>query len=1435
MNGNSGSTRQIQPTHHVSGDPSTNSFWLERANLMRAFPPPLPHRGESLQGPGFSNWIIQNHALVGQNPAVGGNCQTFVTNLDKLFSAGVTTIVCLQYEMSISHDVSKALVKTTEAALAQQVSRSSGELQAVVNVQPYFDRAEVMVQTGRYPQFDKNYRFQVLHFPMMPNELGISSDSEVMEWIYELLSHIRAGELLFIHCSDGNGRTGIIAAILLGCIYDMSSAEALDAVQRSRDCRHGAKGISPELHDQKLQVHRILSNREFRRKAAAVQPQDTKLKILGSYDGASTAITRLRHQLSQKGVASFLILQRLLKAEELDESKRLLTKNVLSSGLADFGFYISGEEFNSLWEKLSTTKENQRYVDSRSLCNEIRKPLNNTRTDAVKAAFQLMDVDMDGFVDLSDIANIFDASGHPDVRSNRRSEQQVLAEFLDTFPGARSSLTTVSGSKGLRLASNVSFSRHVDYRSFCDYYTDLSTAIEDDNYFTMMLWNCWPVRGRKSHPDESLLRARILTQARAQVKYDEETTAESLINAIKALLVEQDPLLAPGYIAELERLDGDGDGHVTPFEFVRATRNCGIREDKYSEGALMRLFQKLLQEGKDHTASQTLSLEKVRDAIKRPLNESRRRCVIAAFEMLLSQTNGAGLSSYSSRNLIPLEVIMGEFQTSGHPDVVSQHKAEQFVRDIFVRSIKAPSIGNVINFPKFQLFHELISGCLSDDAYFCSLIWGVWGVGHSTRYKNALQNKYQHGRSPSRSQATSEPSHVEQANSNAENFSFENLATQQEHANDIESYAAGTRASTHYCSRGGYGVGPATLAGVSVSPNRSDLCWQHEHEKSHEAFLQGQEVTTLPGNHPSRPPMAPGKTVNSAEDSFSFDSLQRRLHEEYAGQPKDRTGVDDPFSPYRQIRRNTGFRGNQSNKYQGTPWNSSDHMSELLNSSKSISTIPPNADLESIFETLCTTLISHERGRGLVSLFAFDNFMRQKGEIMPEAQLKMCLQEFGVPLPPGVFQKIVNACAVTRGTQEVHIDTFLDRLCFNWSSNREQFVQQSWTKLQKAYVQTHTRGTTRREDLIVPADTKIPWDYLLSSLDPKHHPDVVHGTRSEEEIVEEFRQTFPNGLSGRSSNGLVSWEEFSWYCRRFSTLFEKDVDFTFVIWNLWHLQNVETEDWRNRNDSQTSSANKGLREQYRGRTRTPHTGENKAKGLKGWGVETIGWDTRLSGVGVPQQHQQHVRSRKDITPDQVVNRLRNSLSSHGEFGVLKLWTGFHSRDFGFSTNERRPMGLITRQELKTTTAEFSLGISDFELDKLHNQFGGPHDFEHNISQHLFQYINLMTAILGSVSSRRENLIQQAWNKISGGAPQCPISLICQKLSMKQYPQVLRGSLTEGAAREYVLHPLRALSGAADDSASVPFSLFRMIHLAISLNAADDASFQWLMWNMYLSK
>lgn len=94
-------------------------------------------------------------------------------------------------------------------------------------------------------------------------------------------------------------------------------------------------------------------------------------------------------------------------------------------------------------------------------------------------AYAALDRDGNGWVDIKDIKGVYNASRHPDVISGKKTEDQILQEFLETFETQHA------------MRNNGTPDYVVTKEEFIEYYNNISASIDDDNYFKLMIENAW--------------------------------------------------------------------------------------------------------------------------------------------------------------------------------------------------------------------------------------------------------------------------------------------------------------------------------------------------------------------------------------------------------------------------------------------------------------------------------------------------------------------------------------------------------------------------------------------------------------------------------------------------------------------------------------------------------------------------------------------------------------------------------------------------------------------------------------------------------------------------------------------------------------------------------------------------------------------------------
>lgn len=167
-----------------------------------------------------------------------------------------------------------------------------------------------------------------------------------------------------------------------------------------------------------------------------------------------------------------------------DDGSHTLSEQEFSKACRDFKTGISEENIPTLFTAFDTNRDGTLNIDEFLMA--IRGELNEKRLALVKQAFAKIDRDGSGFLDINDIKDSYNASKHPDVVQGKRTEEQVLIEFLETFEAHHN------------LREGTETDGRVDETEFVEYYKNISVSIDNDDYFSLMMNNSWNLRGDAS-------------------------------------------------------------------------------------------------------------------------------------------------------------------------------------------------------------------------------------------------------------------------------------------------------------------------------------------------------------------------------------------------------------------------------------------------------------------------------------------------------------------------------------------------------------------------------------------------------------------------------------------------------------------------------------------------------------------------------------------------------------------------------------------------------------------------------------------------------------------------------------------------------------------------------------------------------------------------
>ena len=160
-----------------------------------------------------------------------------------------------------------------------------------------------------------------------------------------------------------------------------------------------------------------------------------------------------------------------------DDNSHNLDKSEFSKAMKDFRVEIKPIEIDMLFKEFD--KDGSGAIDYDEFVRGVRGPMNGFRKALAMKAFKIMDKDKSGVIDLDDIKGVYNAKFHPDVKSGKRTEDDVLGEFLETFETHHS------------IRSGNEKDRSVTKDEWEEYYNNISASIDTDEYFELMMNSAW--------------------------------------------------------------------------------------------------------------------------------------------------------------------------------------------------------------------------------------------------------------------------------------------------------------------------------------------------------------------------------------------------------------------------------------------------------------------------------------------------------------------------------------------------------------------------------------------------------------------------------------------------------------------------------------------------------------------------------------------------------------------------------------------------------------------------------------------------------------------------------------------------------------------------------------------------------------------------------
>ena len=196
-------------------------------------------------------------------------------------------------------------------------------------------------------------------------------------------------------------------------------------------------------------------------------------------------LAHLRNILKERGYSGIMALRRTFMIIDENSSKKI-TFDEFQNVFKKYRFDLSDVEINNLFNYFD--KDASGYIDYEDFVDAVCNNLNKYRISVLKQAFDKLDKDGKGYVSVGQLRHEYNAKEHPLVRQGKRSEDEVLAEFLDLLE-YHFNLLIEKGDNDVDVNSIT-----IDFDDFCDFYKNISVSIDDDKYFEVMVLSEWGIK-----------------------------------------------------------------------------------------------------------------------------------------------------------------------------------------------------------------------------------------------------------------------------------------------------------------------------------------------------------------------------------------------------------------------------------------------------------------------------------------------------------------------------------------------------------------------------------------------------------------------------------------------------------------------------------------------------------------------------------------------------------------------------------------------------------------------------------------------------------------------------------------------------------------------------------------------------------------------------
>ena len=196
-------------------------------------------------------------------------------------------------------------------------------------------------------------------------------------------------------------------------------------------------------------------------------------------------VAHLRSNLVQRGPRGLMSIRRTFMLNDENGDKKIAF-NEFEKMFKRYRFNLSQVEINNLFNYFD--KDGSGFIDYGEFVNGIVGDLSQFRKDILKLVFEKLDKEETGFITVGQLRECYNPRAHPLVRQGKRSEDEILGDFIDILEYHFTLLNEKND-------ENVDVNEiKIDFDDFCDFYKTISVCIEEDKYFEILVLSVWGIK-----------------------------------------------------------------------------------------------------------------------------------------------------------------------------------------------------------------------------------------------------------------------------------------------------------------------------------------------------------------------------------------------------------------------------------------------------------------------------------------------------------------------------------------------------------------------------------------------------------------------------------------------------------------------------------------------------------------------------------------------------------------------------------------------------------------------------------------------------------------------------------------------------------------------------------------------------------------------------